>query len=78
MSHSNLTRWIEDADAREFGKAAMSGCNLTISETQHLHLGEAITRLPSWFRLNVGRASLALIGCQALAYIRWPQGRNHH
>jgi hypothetical protein len=71
MSHSSLTRWIEDADARRFSEAARFDHG--IADTHFLHLGNAIANLPSWFRQNVSRESLAAIGCNALAQFRRPQ-----
>ena len=72
MSHGNLTRWIEDADARRFHESAVFDRHLPIEEAQHLHLGRAIANLSYWLRRSVTRDSLALIGCGVLG----PRGRS--
>jgi hypothetical protein len=56
MSHSNLTRWIETAEARHFYESAVAEGKLKPTETQYLHLGKAIVR----------------IGSHALAYLSRP------
>jgi hypothetical protein len=51
MSHSNLTHWIEDAEAREFCRDAVF---LTgVEEKQHLHLGSIITTIAGWWHHSV-------------------------
>jgi hypothetical protein len=60
----NLTRWIEDADARKFHEAALFDRSLDISERQYLHLGGAIANLSSWLRHRINRGFLTSIGCQ--------------
>lgn len=74
MSHNNLTRWIENAEARQFVKMATSERKPQPSETQYLHLGEAIARVPSWLRHGIGCDSLTTLGHHALAYVRRPRG----
>jgi hypothetical protein len=49
MSYGNMTRWIEDAEARNFSEAAMFDRTLTIAGSRRRHLGDAIANLPSWF-----------------------------
>jgi hypothetical protein len=56
MSHSNMTRWIEDAEARRFNKAAMFARG-NVRESRYLHLGETIAKVPSWFRHGIGRTA---------------------
>ena len=51
MSHSNLTRWIEDAEAREFCRDAAFWAG--VEEKQHLHLGEIIATIAEWWHHNV-------------------------
>jgi hypothetical protein len=46
MSHSHLTQWIEDADAREFCQAA-SWQFVPATESHSLHLGATILRMPA-------------------------------
>jgi hypothetical protein len=79
MSHRDLTRWIEDAEARRAAETAALDQNWRPADTHYRHLGEVIARvLPSWAPLSVSRASLALIGCHALAYVRHPMSHTHH
>jgi hypothetical protein len=63
MSH-DLTRWIEDADARRFHQAALFDRSLEITEAHYLHLGGAVANLSSWLRHHVSRDALAALGCQ--------------
>jgi hypothetical protein len=74
MSHSNLTDWIETADAR----ACIEAAKFEPTEGHHLHLGEAIAKIPSWLRHGVSRKPLLAIGCHALTYVRHPISRTHH
>ena len=60
MSQSNLTRWIEYAEARTYTDAAKFELSCNPTERHYLHLGETI----------------ATIRCHALAYIRHPLSRN--
>lgn len=72
----NLTRWIEDADARRCHEAARFDRRFAIRETQHLHLGKAIAGATSWFRQNVSRAAPAPrpgVGCHVVAFCRHPR-----
>ena len=46
MTHSHLTQWIEEADAREFCQAA-SWQFQPAAESHSLHLGETILRMPA-------------------------------
>ena len=78
MSHRNMTRWIEDADARSFSQAAMFDPRLGVTESQYLHLGEAIAKVPSWLGHGVRSGSLTAIGCHALAYARRLHERHTH
>jgi hypothetical protein len=54
MSHSNMTRWIEDAEARKFNEAAMFARG-NVRESHSLHLGKTIAKVPSWLRHGIGR-----------------------
>jgi hypothetical protein len=47
MSHSNLTHWIEDADAREICRDAtfLTG----VEQKQYLHLGAVIAKVSDWW-----------------------------
>jgi len=78
MSH-DLTRWIEDADARSFSEAAMFDRRLVPAENHYLHLGDTIANISSWLRQGVSHESLSAIGCHALAHLRpHPHDREHH
>jgi hypothetical protein len=77
MSHHDLTRWIEDADSREFSEAAMLD-QAGVTERHYLHFGETIAYLPSWFRHGVSRETMAAIGCHALTHIRHIHDRRDH
>ena len=48
MSH-DLTRWIEDAEARRFRLAAAFDQSSVVSARHHHRLGEAIAKVPVWF-----------------------------
>jgi hypothetical protein len=48
MSH-DLTRWIEDAEARRYREAAAFDGNWAVSGRRHHPLGQAIASVPSWF-----------------------------
>jgi hypothetical protein len=69
MSQQAMTRWIEDADARQFSEAARLE-RTGITERHYMHFGEAVASLPSWLRHGVSCESLAAIGCHALAHLR--------
>jgi hypothetical protein len=47
MSHSNLTHWIEDADARAICRDAafLAG----VEQKQYLHLGTMIAKVAEWW-----------------------------
>ena len=46
MIHSNLTRWIEDADAREvFLQSASMREPQKVSQHQYIHLGQTIKKV---------------------------------
>lgn len=77
MTHSNLTRWIETAEARQVSETAMFEHNWKPSESHFLHLGNTIAKV-SRLRSSIGLDSLAEIGCLALAYVRRPCGRGVH
>lgn len=47
MSHSSLTHWIEDADAREICRDAAFLTN--VQQHQHLHLGTVIAKIAGWW-----------------------------
>lgn len=74
MSH-DLTRWIEDADARQFSQAVMFERDIKFSERHFMHLGDVIAHLPTWLRLGVSHQSLASIGCHTVVPFRRPADR---
>jgi hypothetical protein len=51
MTHSNLTDWIEDADAREICRDAafLTG----VEQKQYFHLGAVIAKVAEWWNHNV-------------------------
>jgi hypothetical protein len=67
MTHTNLTRWIEDADARHVLENAM--VVRSIGESHFLHLGETIAKVSSKVRQSVSREALISLGCHALARV---------
>ena len=75
MSHSNLTRWIEDADARRCYEAASFDRDAGATETHYLDLGVKIAKLPSWLWHSVNRTPPATIVCPTVAHIRHRQLR---
>jgi hypothetical protein len=60
MMHTHLTRWIEDADAKE---ALLEGAVIHQFEEsvprQHIHLGSTIKTVASWWHHSVGEHLLA-------------------
>jgi hypothetical protein len=48
MPH-DLTRWIEDAEARRFRQAAVFDSRWVVPTRRHDSLGEAIAKVPAWF-----------------------------
>jgi hypothetical protein len=58
MTHSYLTQWIEEADARQFCQAAGWGRAPATTESHFLHLGETILKVP------------ARVGSYAVAFAR--------
>jgi hypothetical protein len=47
MTHSHLTQWIEEADARQFCQAASWNRVPETTESHRLHLGETILKMPA-------------------------------
>ncbi len=78
MTQSNLTRWIEIADARQASEVAMVGRVSQFSEGHYLHLGEAIAKMSSWVGHGFSRDALAAVGCHARARARRPLSRLYH
>jgi hypothetical protein len=77
MSNSNLTRWIEDAEARQVLETAMVGRGWVVSERHYLHLGATIAKVPCWSHQPIG-GSLASFGSHALARFRHSLSPKHH
>lgn len=67
MTHSHLTQWIEDADARQFCLVASWQLVPTTAESHSLHLGEKALKLP----VRVHDAAL-----QAWSYMMHPHSTN--
>jgi hypothetical protein len=70
MTHSKMTRWIEDADARECYETARFDRGASVAETHYLDLGAKIASLPSWLWRSVSREPQAAVACPAVVYIR--------
>ena len=50
MMHPNLTRWIEDADAREvFLQSASMREPQKVSQHEYIHLGQIIKKTLTWW-----------------------------
>jgi hypothetical protein len=77
MSQHVMTRWIEDADARQFSEAARLE-QVGITERHYMHFGGTVAALPAWLRHGVSRESLAAIGCHALSHLWHIQEREVH
>jgi hypothetical protein len=75
MSHSNLTRWIENAEARQVLETAQVGRGWSVNESHFLHLGEMIAKVPFWHHHPADRDALAALGGDMLALIRHPLAR---
>lgn len=75
MSHSNLTRWIEDAEARQVLETAQVGRGWTVSENHYLDLGRSVMKVPFWPHHGGTCESLVTLGCHALSRVRHPLAR---
>jgi len=51
MSHSKLTQWIEDADAREICRDAAFFA--AVEQQQYIHLGAIVAKVAELWRHNV-------------------------
>jgi len=51
MSHSNLTHWIEEAEAREICRDAafLAG----VEQKQYLHLGSIVSKVAEWWHHDI-------------------------
>ena len=70
MTHSNLTRWIEDADARKCYETARFDQGAGVAETHYLELGAKIAKLPSWLWRSVNREPQVAAACRGRLYPR--------
>jgi hypothetical protein len=71
MTHFHLTRWIEDADAREvLLEGAMVHCFQEETPRQFLHLGPTIKAVASWWHQSVAE--------DPLAHTQVPTSTRHH
>jgi hypothetical protein len=71
MTHNQMTRWIETADARYACETAMFD-RFDAGETHLLHLGKVIARVPSWIAHHATGEYLTHFSGYALAYARHP------
>jgi hypothetical protein len=76
MTHSRMTQWTEDAEARRFSQIASWNQGPAATDSHYFHLCETITKVSSSLRQGISHGSLAAIGCQALAYVRHPLERS--
>ena len=72
----NLTRWIEDADARRFHQAALFDRRLDIGEKHYVHLGDAVANISSWLRHHVTCETLAAFGCHVFGHGGQPNDKH--
>ena len=78
MSNNNMIRWIEAAEERRFYETALADRTFSVTEHQYMHLGEAIAKPPALVHRSVSKATLAVIGCHALEFMRHPLGHTRH
>jgi hypothetical protein len=78
MTHTHLTRWIEDADARYACEIAMWNQTPAPTESRHLHLSQTILKLPALIGSGTMGQYLMSVGGHALAYARHPLQSLHH
>jgi hypothetical protein len=76
MTHTHMTRWIEDADARHTCEVAM--WNQTPAPTDGRHLSETILKIPALISSGAMGQYLINVGGHALAYARHPLHSLHH
>ena len=69
MSHHDMTRWIEDADARCVQLTAQSE-HPEIAEQHYMDLGHAIANLSSWLHHGISREQLTAMGSHMLSHLR--------
>ena len=53
MSHSHLTGWIENAEARRFSEAAMIDSSWAMPANHNGNIGGRVMQLSSWLRAHV-------------------------
>lgn len=78
VSNNNMIRWIEAAEERRFYETALADRRFGVTENQYMHFGEAIAKLPALVHRGVSRGTLAVIGCHALEFVRYPLGHTRH
>jgi hypothetical protein len=74
MSHSNLTRWIETADAKGY-QGTMLDRERGAPRRSIAHPCASAGKVPAWLPHAISCESLAAIGCHALALVRHSRGR---
>lgn len=60
MSH-DLSRWIEQAEARRFGEEAAFEQRLRPADAQYIHLGDRIVGVSRDFLATIGSHAVALV-----------------
>jgi hypothetical protein len=78
MTHTHMTRWIEDADARRTCEMAMWNQTPAPTESRHPHLGETFLNLTALIGSGAMGHYLMSAGGHAFAYARHSLQSLHH
>lgn len=71
----DLSRWIEEADARRFGEAVTFERGPELRERHFMHLGNTIARLPTWLWHSVRHDTPPSTAHPNVTFIRRPMDR---
>jgi hypothetical protein len=66
LAMTHMTRWIDEAEAREMVQSAMVDHTVRVTQNQYLHLGSTIAKVSSWWHHNISRDVLPCM-CDANA-----------
>jgi hypothetical protein len=55
LAMTHLTRWIEEAEAREMVQSAVVDHTVGITQSQYFHLGSTVAKVSSWWHHNISR-----------------------
>jgi len=78
VSNNNMIRWIEAAEERRFYETALADRRFGVTENQYMHFGQSIAKPSALVHRSVSKATLAVIGCHALEFMRHPLGHTRH